>query len=136
METIKDLVQKLYTDCLTVNTRSDPAEVMGRLLADDFVSQGSVDAKGKPQFTGQVQFFWKLIPDLAWTPQEILQDGDRVIVRSIATGTPNGDFMGTPTNGSRSFKIMSIDIHTVVNGRIQKVHHVEDWATAMKQLRG
>ena len=81
-------------------------------------------------------YFWKLIPDLRWEIQETLQDGNRVVVRSIATGTPNGDFMGLPTNGTRSFRIMTIDIHTVVDGRVSQVWHLEDWATAMRQLRG
>lgn len=64
------------------------------------------------------------------------QDGNTVIVRSMASGTPNGNFMGLPTDGSKSFRIMTIDIHTVENGQIAKVYHLEDWATSMQQLKG
>ena len=67
---------------------------MGKILAEGFQSKGSADVKTKEQLIGQVQFFWKLIPDLKWEIQEMLQDGNRVIVRSMASGTPNGDFMG------------------------------------------
>jgi hypothetical protein len=31
---------------------------------------------------------------------------------------------------------MSIDIHEVAQGKIVKSWHVEDWATAIKQLSG
>jgi len=57
------------------------------------------------------------------------------VVRSKATGAPNGDFMGLPTNGTKSFDIVTIDIHKVADGKILEVNHLEDWATAMKQLK-
>lgn len=136
MEDNKKIVSQLYTDCLTVNSTADAAEVMGRLLADDFQSIGSADTKGKAELTGQVQFFWKLVPDLKWEVQEMLQDGNRIVVRSIASGSPKGDFMGMNLDGSKSFKIMTIDIHSVENGQIKQIYHIEDWAAAMKQLRG
>jgi steroid delta-isomerase-like uncharacterized protein len=135
MENLKETVRPFYSECLTVNKRADASAIMGRLLADDFQSVGSVDSKGKAQLIGQVNFFWKLVPDLVWEIQEMIQEGNHVVVRSIASGTPNGDFMGLPTDGSRSFKIMTIDVHTVERGQIKKVHHLEDWGTAMKQLK-
>jgi steroid delta-isomerase-like uncharacterized protein len=136
MSDVKEIVRPFYTQCLTVNPATNVAEAMGKLLADNFVSMGSVDSKGKAQLIGQIQFFWKLVPDLKWDIQEMLAQGNQVVVRSIASGTPNGDFMGVPTNGSKSFKIMTIDIHTVENGQVVKVHHLEDWGTAMRQLQG
>ncbi|MBF0543158.1 MAG: ester cyclase [Candidatus Riflebacteria bacterium] len=136
MNDLKEVVRPFYTQCLTVNNEVNVAELMGKLLADNFESRSSVEVKGKAQLIGQIQFFWKLIPDLRWEIQEILQDGNNVIVRSMASGKPNGDFMGLPTNGSKPFKIMTIDIHTIENGRIVKVYHLEDWPTAMKQLKG
>lgn len=135
MENLKETVRPFYTDCLTVNPRADVAATLGRLLADDFTSINAAETKGKAQLIGQVQFFWKLIPDLTWEIQEMLQDGNRVVVRSLATGSPCGDFMGLNLDGSRSFRIMTIDLHTVEDGRIRQVHHVEEWATAIRQLK-
>jgi steroid delta-isomerase-like uncharacterized protein len=136
MSTLKEIVAPFYTQCLTVNAETNVAETMGKILADQFQSYGSVDSKGKAQLIGQIQFFWKLVPDLKWEIQDMIQEGNQVVVRSLASGTPNGDFMGLPTNGSKSFQIMTIDIHTVENGQVVKVHHLEDWPTAMKQLAG
>ena len=132
----KDVVVPLYRDCFTVNRNTDVAAAMGKLLAEDFQSFGSVEIKTKAQLIGQIQFFWQLVPDLAWEPQEIFTAGSKVIVRSIASGTPNGDFMGLPTTGAKSFRIMTIDIHTVEGSQVRSVHHLEDWVTAMKQLKG
>ena len=135
MQDLKQIVKPFYTRGLTVNQDTNVPELMGNLLANDFQSVGSVGIKSKEKLTGQLQFFWKLVPDLKWEIQEMLQDGNRVIVRSIATGSPKGNFMGLPTDGSKSFKIMTIDIHTVENGKISKVYHLEDWAVAMRQLK-
>ena len=57
----------------------------------------------------------------------MLQEGNKVIVRSLASGTPNGNFMGVQADGTKSFKTMTIDIHTVQNGQIAEVYHIEDW---------
>ena len=60
-------------------------------------------------------------------------DGNRIIVRSVASGTPVGPFFGVPPSG-KTFKIMTIDIHTIIDGKAITAHHVEDWAGALRQL--
>ncbi|OHD16010.1 MAG: hypothetical protein A2086_04820 [Spirochaetes bacterium GWD1_27_9] len=134
MENLKEIVKSFYTECLTVNKTSNPSEKMEKLLAEDFKSINAKETKGKAQLIGQIGFFWKLIPNLKWEPQEILQDGNRVIVRSIFSGSPKGDFMGLTLDGTKSFNTTSIDIHTVENEQIKTVYHVEEWATAIQQL--
>lgn len=139
MSDLKALVRRFYDRALTVDPQGDSglaAAELNALLAEDFESINSAETKGKAVLIKQVQRFWSLIPDLKWAPQEILQDGDKVIVRSIASGSPKGDFMGLSLDGSRSFRMMTIDIHTVENGCIRRVHHLEEWTTAIKQLKG
>lgn len=133
--TNKEALMAFYEKALTVNTETNPAAVCSEILTENFVSKGSVESKTKEQLTGQLGFFWKLIPDLKWVPQEIVNEGNKYVVRSLASGTPNGDFMGLPTDGTKSFSIMTIDIHTIIDGKVQEVYHLEDWGTAMKQLK-
>ena len=133
--TNKEALMAFYEKALTVNTATRPEAVLANILADNFVSKGSVETKTKQQLTGQLGFFWKLIPDLKWVPQEVVNEGNKYVVRSYASGTPNGDFMGIPTDGTKSFSIMTIDIHTIIDGKVIEVHHIEDWGTAMKQLK-
>jgi predicted ester cyclase len=89
--------------------------------------------KGREEFIAQVGGFGKAIPDLAWEIKEVFVDGNRIIVRSEASGTPTGPFFGVP-HGGKSFRIMTIDIHTVQDGKLVAAHHVEDWAGAIRQL--
>lgn len=63
-----------------------------------------------------------------------VEAGDRFVVRSRATGTPRGTFMGVET-ANRRFEIMTIDMHRVRGGRVTETHHVEDWLGAIGQLR-
>jgi predicted ester cyclase len=135
MDKNKEVLITFYRKALTVNKETNPAEVLSSILTDDFVSYGSVDSKGKDGLIGMLSFFWQLIPDLKWEPQELLNDGEKYIVRSKATGTPKGDFMGLSTDGTKSFDIMTIDIHKFFDGKIVTVHHIEDWAIAIKQLK-
>jgi len=133
--TNKEAVMAFYEQALTVNSTTRPTAVLTPILADGFLSSGSVESKTKEQLLGQLEFFWKLIPNLKWEPQEVINEGNKFVVRSIASGNPSGDFMGLPTDGTKAFKIMTIDIHHVEDGKILNVHHLEDWGTAMKQLK-
>ena len=134
----KEAINAFDNKALTVNGGARPTAVLTPLMAPGYKSSGSIPSKAKnaEQLIGQLEFFWKLIPDLKWEPQEIMNDGDTYIVRSRATGSPNGDFMGMPTDGSKSFDIMTIDIHKMKDGKFLSTHHVEDWAVGMGQLKG
>lgn len=130
----KEAVIAFYNKALTVNNETRPTEVLSPLMAEGYKSSSSVDSKNAEQLMGQLEFFWKIIPDLKWEPQQIINEGDVYIVRSIASGSPNGDFMGVPTDGSKPFKIMTMDMHTMKDGKFVSTNHIEDWTTAMKQL--
>jgi steroid delta-isomerase-like uncharacterized protein len=127
------LVAPFY-DALNQPASKDVAALVESVASADWRSySGEAASKGRDEFVNQVRGFGKLIPDLAWTIKDVFGDGDRVIVRSEASGTPAADFMGVPHAGKR-FAIMTIDIHTVRDGKLIAAHHVEDWAGAIRQL--
>jgi len=64
----------------------------------------------------------------------VLVSGERVIVRGEVTGTPAGDLFGAPHTG-KSFRIMAIDIQTIRDGKIARTYHLENWLSALGQLR-
>ena len=71
-----------------------------------------------------------------WKSEQPLpvRTGDRVIVRGEVTGTPSGALFGAPHTG-KSFRIMAIDIQTIRDGKISKTYHMENWLSALGQLR-
>jgi predicted ester cyclase len=132
-ETARAVIAPFY-DCLNKPATKDVAALVTGAAAPDWRSYaGESMSKSREEFIAQVVGFGKGIPDLAWNIREVFVDGERVIVRSEATGTPAGELFGVPHTG-RSFKIMTIDIHTVKNGKLVAAHHVEDWAGAIRQL--
>lgn len=133
-EEVHAIVAPFYTHALTVNTQTSSTEVLNRILADNFQSLNGQETKTKAVLVKQVEFFWKLIPNLKWEPQDFVVSGNKVVVRSIASGSPIGSFMGLQLDGSKSFRIDTIDIHEVEGGQVVRVYHLEDWATAIKQL--
>lgn len=134
---LKAIVQNFYQQLSTTPGDATAAKA-ATYMAENWASTPT--PQGGPALTGFVQtlhMFHGMIPDLNWEVHEMLVDGNRVIVRSTASGTPNspeGYFFGVPTDGSKSFEVQTIDIHTIEDGKMTTAFHVEDWATAIAQV--
>ena len=123
-----------FYEMLNQPANKDIKALSEQALSPDWKSYSSeTDFKGRDGFVAQVGGFGKLIPDLKWDIKDVMVDGNRIIVRSEASGTPVGPFFGVAPSG-KSFKIMTIDIHTIKDGKAITAHHVEDWASALRQL--
>ena len=135
-ESNEEIVQSFY-DLLSNPASATAAKKFSDNVSDNWKSVGNYSGKDKTKdaFLGQMGFFAKLIPDLNWKVVEMIVEDDRVVVRSRATGTPTGPFFGVDGKG-QNFEILTIDIHTIENGKIVKTYHVEDWAGALNQLKG
>lgn len=134
-DSARSLIDPFY-DALNRPSTKDVAALVAGVAAPGWRSYSSeTQSKGREEFIAQAIGFGKLIPDLTWTIKEILVAGDRIVVRSEASGTPAGELFGVPHSG-RGFSIMTIDIHTVKDGQLIAAHHVEDWAGALRQLSG
>ena len=128
-------VAEQFYGLLNAATAPDLAARADKVLAPNWITAGNnTGGQDKAYFVKAVGGFGQAVPNLKWEIVEILKDGNRYIVRGRATGTPVKPFLGVEPAG-KSFDVMSIDIHTVENGRIVKSYHVEDWAGAMRQLR-
>jgi len=78
-------------------------DVLPELVGDDFVEENPVPGQG-PGRDGLRDFLrtmFDAFPDLEWIPQEMVAEGDRLVSRSIWTGTHTGAFFGVPATGRR-----------------------------------
>ncbi|MCS6765513.1 MAG: ester cyclase [Candidatus Protistobacter heckmanni] len=80
--------------------------------------------------------FAKTVPDMKFAIKEMFIIGERVIVRGEVSGTPAVPLYGglIPHSG-KSFKVMTIDIQTIRDGKLVKTYHMENWFAALVQLR-
>ncbi len=72
--------------------------------------------------------------DLNLTIKDVIEEGDKVVVRSEITGTHSGTFMGIAAT-NRKLSIQAIDIHQFERGKIVRTWHTEDWMTGLRQLQ-
>lgn len=68
-----------------------------------------------------------------FTLQDVIAEGDKVVVRWINEGTHVEPFLGLPATG-KSFSIAGIDIHRLDNGRLAEHWHVVDQLAMLQQL--
>lgn len=129
-----DTVRAFYSDILTAPAETTE-ERYYELFSPDVVSiptpPGGPGAQG---MLNTVAFLGQVVPDLVWTPDEIIELDGRFVVRGTATGTPVGPFLGVDPASGNAFEIMSIDIVTVDAGVITHIYHLEDWTGAIAQL--
>jgi predicted ester cyclase len=120
-----------------VKSRGDVKAIQEQILTDDYESCAGYlpgECWGLETSIKVVANFVHTIPDMTFDIKEVLVAGDRVIVRGEVTGTPAGDLFGVPHSGN-SFRIMAVDIQTIRDGRIAKTFHMENWLSAIGQLR-
>ena len=117
-----------------LNAGTDVGALLARATSPEWVSCGGNDVcSPRDQVIRRVTAVHNAVPDLTWSIKGILVADNRIIVRGEASGIPMGEFMGVPPSG-KSFKLMSIDIHTLEGGKIIRSYHVEDWMGAIRQL--
>lgn len=114
--------------------KRNPA-LLDQILSDDWVDIPSApgQAPGAKSAKPLLSELTTIFPDFHVTIQEILQDGNKVIVRSEITGTQREKFMGFPSKG-RKMTMQAVDIHEFRNGKIIRTWHTEDWMTGLRQL--
>jgi len=109
-------------------------------LLDEILSVDWVDIPSPPGIppgpAGVKPTFARLIttfPDLKLTIKDILQDGNKVVVRARMTGTQKEAFMDFRSK-NRKIDIQVVDIHEVRDGKIIRTWHTEDWMSGLRQL--
>jgi steroid delta-isomerase-like uncharacterized protein len=77
--------------------------------------------------------FFTGFPDLAFTVEDLVAEGDQVAVRWTFTGTHTGPFMGVPPTG-RQVRMAGISLLRIEGGRIVEDWVVDDLLGLMQQI--
>ena len=73
------------------------------------------------------------MPDVRWTPEETIAEGNKVMIRFAMTGTHCNALMGVPPTG-RKVNVTAINIYEFENGKIIREHSLPDLFTMLVQL--
>jgi predicted ester cyclase len=133
LDAARALADQLY-QAVNQPGAKDVKAILSAAVTPNFRSYAANDSfKTLDEAAAGIAGLGAVVPDLTWQIMDVMVSGDRMIVRGEATGTPSTDFFGIPHKG-KTFRIMSIDIWTMTDGKASSVHHVEDWAGAIGQL--
>jgi steroid delta-isomerase-like uncharacterized protein len=106
-------------------------------LAPEFVSHNSLGVRivGPREYGDTVADYRAAFPDHHTTLEDVLVDGDRVVIRGTDRGTHRGDFMGFPASG-HEVTTTWIEIFRMENGKAAEGWLESDLATLRSQLVG
>ena len=116
----KALVRQLVEEVFNRGNMS----LADEFLAPDFVEHEELppgiprDREGAKQLTTMLR---SAFPDFKATIDDIVAEGDKVVIRQTWSGTHKGEFMGVPPTG-KSVSFGVIDIIRVAGGKL-----VEHW---------
>ena len=130
-EQLKQLNER-FTDEVFRRRRVDAVD---DLLTDDFVEHTpapgqATDRQGAKDFIGMML---QAFPDLDFSIDRQVAEGDTVASVGMMTGTHKGEFMGVPATG-RTVSVQVMDTGRVRNGRFSEHWGLVDVPALMGQL--
>ncbi len=129
-EANKRLVQRYYDEVLNEGN----IEALEELAAPDYQENDPLPGQGTG-LAGLRDRVAMLRSGLAprFSIEDVVAEGDKVVVRWTNAGTHVGEFAGVPPTG-KTFTIAGIDIHRVEEGRLAEHWHVIDQLSLLQQL--
>ena len=109
--------------------------VIDEAIAPTFVYRTSAlpESHGPAGFKEFFTEHRRTFPDIHYTLEEVVAEGEKVVVRWTATGTHQGDLMGIPPTG-KPVKAPGITIFRFANGQIVDGGTVWDALALLQQL--
>ena len=132
LEKNKELVRRIYDELW--NERK--LEVAEELIAQDALNYDTgllPQPFGPEEMKGTVRMVTAGFPDNRHEVEEMIAEGDKVVVRCTLTGTHEGEFMGIPPTG-RSIEVSEIHVYRLEDGKAVEHRVGRDDLGAMRQL--
>lgn len=99
-------------------------EVMAPNFVNHSASQLGLTAGDLEHVTQFVSMVMQVFPDLHYTVEDLVAEGDKVVARLTISGTQQGAFMGMPPTGKHA-TISDVEIFRITGGKA-----VENWVQA------
>ena len=106
-------------------------------VAPDFVNRSAAqlglvsgDLEHVKQFVGVVM---QAFPDLHYTVEDMVAEGDKVVTRLTLSGTQHGAFMGIPATGIHA-TVSDIEIFRITGGKAVETWVQVDYLGLLQQL--
>jgi steroid delta-isomerase-like uncharacterized protein len=127
----KAVIRRYYADVLN----GGELEPLDDIAVDDYVEHDPLPGQGdgRADLKARVTTLRTAFAPLSFTVEDVVAEGDRVVVRWHSSGRHSGEFMGIPPT-NREYTIAGIDIHRLEAGRMAEHWHVVDQLSQLQQL--
>lgn len=127
----KALVLRYYDEVF--NQRN--IALVDQIAVDDYVEHDPFPGHGDGigDLRARVELILGAMNPLQFDVQDVVAEGDKVVVRWVQQGAQSGTFMGIPATG-RQYTMAGIDIHRLRDGRMAEHWHVVDLLGLLQQL--
>jgi len=93
------------------------------------------EVRGVNNIKQEIEYFRQAVPDLTYTVEDQLAEGDKVVTRYTASGTHQGEFFGVAPTGKRiEMSGIQIDRFDEENGKMVEEWPEYDLLGAMRQM--
>lgn len=110
------------------------SERFGEVIADTYVQHNPMVKQGLIGIKEGAKWFESVFPDAQATIDDILVEGDKVVVRFTWTGTQQSELFGIPAT-HKKVTWTGTDWWRIENGKLAEHWDVVDWAGLVRQLQ-
>ena len=129
-EANKQVVRRFYEEVLN----SGNSGLLNDLAVEDYAEHDMLPGQGMGLAgLGDRVTMLKTALDPRFTIEDIIAEGDKVVVRWTNSGSHVGNFLGIPPTG-KNFTIAGIDIYRMKDDRMAEHWHVIDQLALLQQL--
>jgi steroid delta-isomerase-like uncharacterized protein len=117
-----------------INTAS--ATLANELIASDaiFHVPGRPEPMRGPEgYLAIIEMMRGGFPDIQWTLEEMIAEGDKIAVRFTMRGTHQGSFFGVPPTG-KTIAVQAMNFYRLSDGKIVEEHGQPDLLGLLQQI--
>ena len=126
------LVMRRFTEF--INTASE--KLASELIAPDaifHVPGRSEPMRGPAGYLAIIGMMRGGFPDIQWTLEEMIAEGDKVAARFTMRGTHSGTFLGVPPTG-KAIAVQAMNIYRLREGQFIEEHGQPDMLGLLQQI--
>lgn len=129
LEANEAVVRRYYEEMVNGGDWSGAAEV----IAEDLVQNNPGVAQGRDGVREEMEAFQGAFADFRIRLDEVVAEGDLVVVRATVSGTHSGDLLGMAATGN-AIEFASMDFFRVTDGKLSEHWDVTDRLALLQQL--
>jgi steroid delta-isomerase-like uncharacterized protein len=109
--------------------------VIDETVAEDFVYIDSTigSVKGRDSLKEMFRRLFLSFPDLVWTIEQYISEGDTIVNFYTLTGTHDGDYRSIPATHKR-ITVQGVSINKIIDGKLAETRMMRDDLSFMQQL--